>query len=164
MSSTSKAAEIVAKNPSPDGAAIASRVGADVHSLDILASKIEDREDNTTRFLILRNDTTTTTSGERDLSCDYRQPSDEKSLILFAIDHSSPGALAEALLVFKEHRLDLTSINSRPSGEAPWHYVFFVESRGISNGGISVKKALEDLSKVTTSCRWLGSWKNQLKG
>ncbi|KAI9793378.1 MAG: prephenate dehydratase [Peltula sp. TS41687] len=171
VSSTSKAAEIVAKNhPSqPDSAAIASRAAVHVHALDVLASNIEDREDNTTRFLILKN---RTPSDEDHLSPDHhhreaRASEEEKTLISFTIDHFSPGALAEALLVFKEHRLNLTSINSRPSGEVPWHYVFFIEFRGASGSDRdgedgSVKKALHDLSKVTTACRWLGSWKNQL--
>lgn len=155
VSSTSKAAEIVAKNSSEDSAAIASRVAADVHSLNILASKIEDCDDNTTRFLILKKDA----FDEKGLSINHLQASNEKALVSFTIDHSSPGALAEALLVFKQHRLNLTSITSRPSGESAWHYVFFVEFIGGSDGDGSVKKALQDLSNVATGWRWLGSWK-----
>lgn len=55
VSSTSKAAEIVA-NESEHSVAIGSQAAAKVHHLDILASGIEDREDNSTRFLILRKD------------------------------------------------------------------------------------------------------------
>ncbi len=76
----------------------------------------------------------------------------------FTIDHQSPGALAEALMVFKEHRLNLTSINSRPSRERPWHYVFFVEFLSNVKDSHLVDQAMNELDRVAKSWRSLGTW------
>ncbi|KAK3069782.1 prephenate dehydratase, partial [Teratosphaeriaceae sp. CCFEE 6253] len=54
VSSTSKAAEIVSQDASGSSAAISSRMAGEVHSLDLLAENIEDREGNSTRFFVLQ--------------------------------------------------------------------------------------------------------------
>ncbi|KAJ4419986.1 prephenate dehydratase [Neurospora sp. IMI 360204] len=54
VSSTSKAAELAAADASGSSAAVASEVAGEMAGLDVLARCIEDREDNTTRFFILR--------------------------------------------------------------------------------------------------------------
>ncbi|KAI9847824.1 MAG: prephenate dehydratase [Sclerophora amabilis] len=151
VSSTSKAAQIVAQDPTKTSAAISSKIAARVHGLNTLARGIEDREDNTTRFLILRK-------GVEDFGQVKVEKS--KSLVSFTIDHCAPGALAEALTVFKEHALNLTSINSRPSRLARWNYIFFVEFSG--DGVQLLEVAFGDLQKVTTGWRWLGTWKDEL--
>lgn len=170
VSSTSKGAEIVSKETEERGAAIASRFAAEFHGVDVLKENIEDRADNTTRFLILRN-----TCAERTAQLKLEQlnaPGQDqppavithKSLISFAIDHSLPGALANALLIFKAHGLNLTSINTRPSLKRAWQYIFFVEcGRTPSDENKeAVLKALNDLRHVTEFCRDLGTWKDQL--
>lgn len=80
---------------------------------------------------------------------------------MFTISNTDPGALADALAVFKAHAINLTSINPRPSGEGPWHYMFLVEFQG-RRGQPAVNKALEELDGVVRSWRWLGSWENAL--
>lgn len=171
VSSTSKAAEIVSKESEERGAAIASQFAAEFHDVDVLKENIEDRADNTTRFLILRN-----VLAERTAQLELEQPNaptapphseaatTHKTLISFAIDHSEPGALADALLIFKAHGLNLTSINTRPSLRRAWQYIFFVEcGRTPSDENKdAVLKALNDLRYVTEFCRDLGTWKDQL--
>ncbi|KAJ5081389.1 hypothetical protein NUU61_009653 [Penicillium alfredii] len=171
VSSTSKAAEIVAKEPSEPCGAIASRFAAEHHGVDVLHENIEDRADNTTRFLILRN-----VLSENTAQLVFEQPhppipqaqsilaTTHKTLISFTIDHSSTGALANALLIFKAHGLNLTSINTRPSLKRAWQYIFFVEcGRAPSDENKdAVVKAIRDLREVTEACRDLGTWKDQL--
>jgi prephenate dehydratase len=87
-----------------------------------------------------------------------------KTLVSFTVaQHGAPGALADCLAVFKKHEISLTSINSRPSGEASWHYVFFVEFKGRKRaegqGGV-VNAALGDLGAVAKDWRWLGSFED----
>lgn len=174
VSSTSKGAEIVSKESGDDeqGGAIASHFAAEFHGVDALAEDIEDRADNTTRFLILRNILRDRTAG-----LDFEQTvtngdahahaeATHKTLISFSIDHSSPGALANALLIFKAHGLNLTSINTRPSLKRAWQYIFFVECSRTpcAENDDAVLKALSDLRGVTESCRDLGTWKDQLGG
>ncbi|KAH1300922.1 prephenate dehydratase [Aspergillus fumigatus] len=152
--------------------AIASRFAADYHGLHVLSENIEDRADNTTRFLVLRN-----TKSERTASLPFDAvkapavslkppptPSAEKTLISFRIRQDFPGALADALLIFKEFGMNLTSINTRPSQRRAWQYIFFVECQQFptdqNNQGVT--KILDKMQQVTEGCRHLGTWKDQL--
>ncbi|KAJ5787456.1 hypothetical protein N7457_002446 [Penicillium paradoxum] len=172
VSSTSKAVQIVSNETTERVAAIASRFAAEHHGMDMLQENIEDRADNTTRFLILRNVLDGRTA---QLDFDQSNPLEvenklaletmHKTLITFTINHSSPGALADALLIFKAHGLNLTSINTRPSLKVPWQYIFFVEcGRAPSDENKeAVLKVLNDLPRVTETCRDLGTWKDQMR-
>lgn len=170
VSSTSKAAEIVSKETEERGAAIASRFAADYHGVDVLKENIEDRADNTTRFLILRNMRAERVAQPEleqlnALGQDRSAPSTtHKTLISFAIDHSLPGALASALLIFKDHGLNLTSINTRPSLKRAWQYIFFVECERTPSdeNNEAVVRALNDLQHVTEFRRDWGTWKDRL--
>lgn len=168
VSSTSKAAEIVSAEETGHSAAIASRFAAEYHGADILAANIEDRADNTTRFLIVKNIRSKRTGCAHRTSdamdMEESQTARWKTLISFMINHSSPGALADALLIFKAHGMNLTSINSRPSRIRAWQYIFFVECErvpGVHDDDV-MERILEGLRKVTESCRNLGSWKDRL--
>ncbi|KAF2766695.1 PDT-domain-containing protein [Teratosphaeria nubilosa] len=157
--STAAAAARVATSPDHPGttAAIASSLAAKIHpSLAILAEGIEDNPQNSTRFLVLRH-------ADSPPPFPTKEEAEEKykTLLSFTLNHGQPGALASCLEVFKIHALNLTSINTRPSGEAAWHYVFFVEvlgrKRGEGDGG-RVNEALRELGRVAKGWRWLGSW------
>lgn len=171
VSSTSRAAEIVAQDPTGTSAAISSSIAAKVHGLELLAKGIEDREDNTTRFFVLRRrkvDDNADMGGfeddASDISVEVTENAAFKSLVSFTVPHEDPGALAAALAVFKNYKLNLTSINARPSGLAPWNYVFFVEFQGRRLKGTegAVNNALRDLDSLAQNWRWLGSWKSKL--
>jgi prephenate dehydratase len=175
VSSTSKAAELVAKETNSGNgngttsAAISSRIAAEMNGLDILAEGIEDKEGNSTRFFVIRkrkdnNAEQREGAGAQDDS--EAERSNFKTLVTFTVEHGEPGALADCLAVFKKHNLNLTSINTRPSGEAAWHYIFFVEVMGRKlpeSAGGAVNEALQELGQVAKGWRWLGSWENALK-
>ncbi|KAH6684475.1 Prephenate dehydratase-domain-containing protein [Halenospora varia] len=156
VSSTSRAAEIVKEDTSGASAAIASSLAADIHGLDVLAKGIEDRDDNTTRFFVLRK-------GVDEAARNSNAKS--KSLISFTIDHRSPGALAQVLDCFREYALNLTSINSRPTKVIPFQYIFFVEFEGskLNDPSGRVNGALESVGRIVQSWRWLGSWEDKLE-
>lgn len=170
VSSTSKAAQIVSQESS--SAAIASRFAAEYHGLAVLAENIEDRADNTTRFLVLRNvraDQTARIAFDQvkgPMVLDGSEPAavPRKTLISFLLNADKPGELADALLVFKNHGVNLTSINSRPSQRVAWRYVFFVEGERIltAENSEAVARILKSLESVTESCRDWGTWKDQL--
>lgn len=155
-SSTSKSAEIVKADVTGESAAIASGLAAKIHGLDILAAGIEDREDNTTRFLILRKGV--------DDSC-TKTDTLKKSLISFTLDHGSPGALADVLECFRRYKLNMTSINSRPTKVVRFQYIFFVEFEGsrLDDGDGRVEGAFKSLDQYTHNWRWLGSWDDKLR-
>lgn len=159
VSSTSKAAEMVACDETGTSAAIASSIASEIHKVDVLAKGIEDREDNTTRFFVIRNG----------LNQSNRPKIDEgaptKSLVSFTVDHRSPGALADILDCFRRYKLNLTSINSRPSKLVPFQYIFFLEFEGskLDDPEGVVKDALECVSTVAKDSRWWGSWEDKLR-
>jgi prephenate dehydratase len=193
VSSTSKAAEIASRDKSGESAALSSFIAAELFGLDVLAREINDKMGNSTRFFVIRRKdemTTTTAAATPKLKAKADGDGDAegetenwKSLITFTIEHSNPGALANCLTVFSAHGINLTSINTRPSGVRNWHYVFFVEFKGRKTdmepdmdmgtgdregkgegrgGGGDVDKALSELDRVCRGWRWLGSWENRL--
>ncbi|GAB7347951.1 hypothetical protein MBLNU459_g5460t1 [Dothideomycetes sp. NU459] len=171
VSSTSRAAELVAADDSGTTAAISSSIAAEMNGLDFLARDVEDSRDNSTRFFVIRRCRPEDSRTAEDASNNNaaggggggreKPVRDSKSLLSFTISNADPGALADALAVFKAHAINLTSINPRPSGEGPWHYMFLVEFQG-RRGQPAVNKALEELDGVVRSWRWLGSWENSL--
>ncbi|KAH7182791.1 Prephenate dehydratase-domain-containing protein [Fusarium flagelliforme] len=162
VSSTSKAAEIVSKDTTGTWAAISSELAAGLNGLDFLGKSIEDREDNTTRFLVIG----TNAAGPKDLEKTKQAVADKgsKSLVSFTVPHTSPGALADALSCFRAFNLNLTSINSRPSLVQPFQYIFFIEFEGhkYDDPEGRVNGALERISCVAESWRWLGSWERYI--
>jgi len=151
VSSTSRAAEIVKEDTSGTSVAIASRLAAQIHRLDVLAKGIEDRDDNKTRFFILRKGVDPAAS---------KTVAPTKSLFSFTVPHRLPGALADVLECFRANNLNLTSINSRPSGAVPFQYIFFVEFEGsmLQDPEGKVQAAFKALDQYTQRYRWLGSW------
>ncbi|KAF4974903.1 hypothetical protein FZEAL_8233 [Fusarium zealandicum] len=158
VSSTSKAAEIVSKDTTGTWAAISSSLAAELHGLDYLGKSIEDREDNTTRFLVIGTNASKPRDWEKTKHAIAQKGS--KSLVSFTVPHTSPGALADVLSCFRDFDLNLTSINSRPSLVQPFQYIFFIEFEGHKHDDPDgrVKGALDKISRVAQSWRWLGSW------
>lgn len=169
VSSTSKAAETVSKTTAEINAAIASRFAGEHYGLDIVDENIEDIDKNTTRFLILRNVNSVRTAqtgfeSVQSPSMQNRPPTvvkKKKTLTSFMIRQDAPGTLADALLIFKNFGMNLTSISSRPSQIQAWKYVFLVESETDQNREV-VPDILESMREVTENCRHLGTWANQL--
>ncbi|ETS76398.1 hypothetical protein PFICI_11785 [Pestalotiopsis fici W106-1] len=162
VSSTSRAAALAKADATGTSAAVSSALAAEVQSLEVLARNIEDREDNTTRFFVLRKDAcgSELAASPSQVAVDGKQKT--KSLVSFTVPHTSPGALADVLDCFRAGGLNLTSINSRPSLQEPFQYVFFVEFEGhrYDDPEGRVKGVLEGIGRVAQSWRWLGSWVN----
>lgn len=175
VSSTSRAAELVAQDETGTSAAISSEIAARLHGIDVLAANIEDRADNTTRFFVIRkigtgNGETGASGHALPESLRYgrsgRSGAAEgktKSMVSFIIPHEAPGALADVLESFRKFRLNLTSLNSRPSLEKPFQYIMFVEFEGhrLKDADGRVKGALEGVGQSAQTWRWLGSWEDQ---
>ncbi|KAM0719173.1 hypothetical protein Q7P37_005078 [Cladosporium fusiforme] len=165
VSSTSRGAALVAADPNDTHtAAISSALAAQENGLKVLAANIQDSSANTTRFLVLRRRSEAELLDARTIVEDRVEWARYKTLVSFTVaQHGAPGALADCLAVFKKHGISLTSINSRPSGEASWHYVFFVEFKGRKRAqgqGGAVNEALGDLGEVAKDWRWLGSFED----
>ncbi|OGV58220.1 MAG: chorismate mutase [Lentisphaerae bacterium GWF2_52_8] len=140
-SSTTKAAE-AASNEDGTGA-IASSLAAELHSLKIHATNIEDNSNNTTRFLVIG-------------AQEPKPTGDDKTSICFAL-RDRVGALYDCLLPFKNEEITLTMIESRPSKRRNWEYFFFIDLLGHQSDP-SVRRALDQLENLVQSLRILGSY------
>jgi chorismate mutase/prephenate dehydratase len=126
-------------------AAIAGQTAAEVYGLKVLAAEIEDRSDNTTRFLVLGRKLFTP-SGE------------DRTTLLVSVGHTdAPGALSRLLEPLAKYRISMTRIESRPSHRRKWDYVFFIDFEGHADEP-HVAKALADLKKRSSLFRVLGSY------
>jgi chorismate mutase/prephenate dehydratase len=126
-------------------AAIAGDTAAEVYGLKVLAAQIEDRADNTTRFLVLGRKLFTP-SGE-----------DRTTLLVSVSRSDAPGALHRLLEPLARHRVSLTRIESRPSHRRKWDYVFFMDLEGHADDP-RVARALAALKKRASLYRVLGSY------
>ena len=139
--STAKAARIAEKDPT--AAAIASLAASKIYNLNVLASGIEDKTNNTTRFLVIGRQIPKPTG-------------DDKTSFMFSIK-DRVGALYEILSPFYKNKINLTRIESRPSRQKSWSYIFYVDVEGhIENE--KLKKALEEVEKLTVFLKILGSY------
>lgn len=125
------------------GACIGGKILADLYGLDLIASSIEDLSSNYTRFLIIA-------------SCDSAVSGFDKTSLLFSVK-DEVGALYDVLSFFRQHNINLTKIESRPSKKKPWEYYFFVDLEG-HRESTRLKKSLEDLSKKCVFVKVLGSY------
>lgn len=126
-------------------AAIASRAAADIYGLTLLANEIEDRPDNTTRFLVV---------GRKLFSA---SGADRTSLLISVPDTDDAGALFRLLEPLAEHKVNMTRIESRPSHKRKWDYVFFIDVEGHVNDP-PVAKALAALQARASLFKILGSY------
>jgi chorismate mutase/prephenate dehydratase len=126
-------------------AAIAGRAAAEIYGLTLLADEIEDRADNTTRFLVV---------GRKLFSA---SGADRTTLILSGSGPDDPGALFRLLEPLAEHHINMTRIESRPSRKRKWDYVFFIDIEGHVTDP-PVAKALASLEDRATLFRVLGSY------
>jgi chorismate mutase/prephenate dehydratase len=128
---------------SPESAAIAGETAGRVYGLKTVAGPIEDRSDNTTRFLVIGEKTCPPTGNDR-------------TSILFAI-HDRPGSLVKALQAFDQFHINMSKIESRPSKRKDWEYIFYVDLAGHCEDG-KVADALEELGAHCSLVKLLGSY------
>jgi len=142
--STSAAAEMVAKGELD--AAIASTAAAEHFNLEVLASNIGDNTAAVTRFI----------AAQKPGYIPEPTGHDRTSLVVYIdIDHA--GALLEILTVFAKYNVNLTFIQSRPTGRELGHYHFVIDVEGHINDE-AVAKSLAELREVCDDIRFLGSY------
>lgn len=125
-------------------AAIASALAGEAYDLETVDAAIEDRRDNTTRFLVIGREIPEASG--RDLTS-----------AVFTVRKDESGALFRLLEPFAAHGVNLTAIHCRPIKGKPWEYLFFVDMEGHCTDP-SVEAALADAADRAFSYRVLGSF------
>ena len=144
MSSTAAAAKGLV-NGNYD-AAIASDIAAKNYGLDIIASNIGDNTGAVTRFVV----------AEKPGTMPAPTGNDRTSLVAFiGIDHA--GALLEILTEFAKRDVNLTFIQSRPTGLELGHYHFIIDAEG-HIADPKVAAAVEGVRNICEDIRFLGSY------
>jgi len=132
-------------------AAVLSPRAATSFGLEILVDEVGDLPGNRTRFLVLGAAGATVPPGIAE------SPGTPLRTTLVLTVENEPGTLLAALRVFAEHGLNMSELESRPSRERAWEYVFWVELDADA-AAPETGAALEGLRAVTTMVRVLGSY------
>jgi prephenate dehydratase len=142
----SNAAAAISAAAGEHDAAICAPIGIARNGLTVLADKIADRADAVTRFaLVSRPAPPPAPSGD-----------DVTSLAIY-IAHDRVGALLAVLTEFAVRGVNLSRIESRPTGEQLGHYVFFLDCTGhVAEPRLG--EALQGLRRICAEVRFLGSY------
>jgi chorismate mutase/prephenate dehydratase len=139
--STGAAAQMAAKNPNIG--AIASSLAITTYDLQVVVKGIEDYRGNTTRFLVIGQESPSPSGTDR------------TSLLLGHMDR--PGALNEILSVIARAGINLAKIESRPIKGKQWKYLFFLDLLGHIEDQ-NIKDCCETLRALCSYFEWLGSY------
>jgi len=141
VSSNAEAARLASIEPGI--AAIAGEIAANFYGLNIINSNIEDEPDNTTRFLVI---------GREQIP-----PSGADKTSILVSTANKPGALSQLLQPFANSEVSLTRIESRPSRQTMWDYVFFIDMEGHREDP-EIADVLRVLNNETAMLKVLGSY------
>ncbi|HZN60461.1 MAG TPA: prephenate dehydratase domain-containing protein [Planctomycetota bacterium] len=149
---TAMAARKIKEDQDPTAAAIASESAAGQYNLVILRRNLADQHENYTRFLVISREP---------IEIDARIPA--KTSLVLAVPHEE-GSLLKALLVFHNHKINLTKLDgSRPRPGAPFQYLFNVDFEG-NAAAPNVRAALDELRNATSFLKILGSYPVEARG
>lgn len=144
--STAAAAAALADGTAQHDAAIAAPIAAERYRLTVLAEDVGDSPDAVTRFVLV----------SRPAQPPLPSGHDKTSLVAFIAD-DHPGALLEVLTEFAVRGVNLTRIESRPTGERLGRYCFSIDCEGHVDDA-RVGEALMGLRRVCPDVRFLGSY------
>ena len=139
--SSADAAERAAGDP--DTAAIGPESAGQAYGLAVIHRNIQDIAANRTRFYVI---------AKRPAPRSGR----DKTAMVIAV-HDRVGALHDVLAVLRNHAVNLSFIQSRPSRTRPGDYLFFLELQGHPDDA-SVGSALDGLADTAVLSRVLGAW------
>jgi prephenate dehydratase len=130
-------------------AAVLSPRAARLFGLEVLAEEIGDLPDNRTRFLVLARPGAT-------VPALIDPPALRRTTLVVAV-RNEPGTLLAVLRVIAAHDLNMRKLESRPSRERAWEYVFWIDLDG-DVADAEMAAALDEVRGVTTMTRVLGSY------
>jgi chorismate mutase/prephenate dehydratase len=145
VQSTSTTTAVREAAADPRAAAVASRLASELYGVPIARERIQDHAENVTRFVIVSTE-------------DAPRTGNDKTTLAFSVrDGHGRGALMRVLSLFDEEGVNLTRIESRPSREKPWDYVFLADVEGHREDA-NVARAAKRLPERCPMVKHLGSY------
>ena len=146
---TAGAGKSIAESGERGAAAVLSPRAAALFGLEVLADGIGDLPDNRTRFLVLA-------PPDAAPPALLDPPALRRTTLVVAV-RNEPGTLLAVLRVIAAHGLNMRKLESRPSRERAWEYVFWIDLDG-DLADPAMGAALDEVRGVTTMTRVLGSY------
>jgi len=146
FSSTTAGMKYVLKERDQRVVAVGSPYAAKKLGLEILEDNIEDDKYNQTRFLVIAKRAKTRDENKK---C--------KTSIAFSFGKDAPGNLATVLQEFSKRKIDLSSIESRPTQKAMGDYVFYIDFKGHQKDK-AIKECLSVIKEKVSKLKILGSY------
>ncbi len=134
------------RNEDSSVAALGPERAAVLNNMEVLERKVQDRQNNVTRFVVIGR------------TAPDRSGADNKTSIVFDFDREdAPGLVYAALKPFADLGINLTKIESRPTGAKIGVYYFLIDFDGHEQDE-NVQAALNELRRHTTMFKILGSY------
>ncbi len=147
--SSSHAMQLVASLNKPNIAALGNEDGGNLYGLQVLEKNIANQENNITRFIVIAKNPVQVS------------PQIHTKTLLLMTTSQQAGALVDALLVFKNHQIIITKLESRPIYGKPWEEMFYLEIEANTNHP-DTQQALEELKAYTTYLKVLGCYPSEI--
>lgn len=145
-SSTAAAARDLANDAADHVAAVCPALAAERYGLQILASDIGERQDAETRFVVVtRPGPIAAPTGS------------DKTTVVASLRSDRAGALLEMLEHFSSRGVNMSRIESRPTGDGLGLYQFSIDLLGHVHEA-RMAEALQGVHRVTKDLRFLGSY------
>ncbi|TMO31087.1 MULTISPECIES: chorismate mutase [unclassified Pseudoalteromonas] len=131
-----------------NSAAIGSAQAGKNVGLEVVKSGLANQSENHSRFIVV---------ARKPLQVSKQIPT--KTSLIMATKQQA-GSLADALMIFKHHQINLVKLESRPVPGNPWEEVFYVDLEA-NLDDLHVKQALEELKEHTQYTRVLGCYQSE---
>ncbi len=143
VENTAVAAQMVATSGRTDVAALSSRACAELYGLDCLASSVQDKGNNRTRFICI----------SKDLQI---FPGSDKTSIMMVLSHK-PGALYKVLARLFVLGINVTKLESRPIPDRDFEFMFYFDLE-TSIYSEEFAQLMCELDELCEEFKYLGSY------
>lgn len=145
---SSAAFEAIQSDTTGTVAALGSGEGARLYGLQIIAEALANQKKNYSRFIVLANK-----------PIDVASQVPAKTTWIMSTEQK-PGALVDALLILKQHGVNMSKLESRPITGNPWEEMFYVDVEGNVRDS-NMQRAIDELQQTTRYLKVLGCYPNE---
>ncbi|MCQ9711566.1 chorismate mutase [Actinobacillus equuli subsp. equuli] len=147
--SSSHAMQMVARLNKPNIVALGNEDGGKLYGLTNIKTDIANQQNNITRFIVVAKQAINVS------------PQVQTKTLLLMTTSQQAGALVDALMVFKQHQIRMTKLESRPIYGKPWEEMFYVELEANTHAE-NTQQALKALEDVTSYVKVLGCYPSEI--